>query len=190
VPVGLPHYLGKTWTGTHNWAYGSYTVSGKVLVEGQVSTPLGRYPAVLMRYYYQTDVISYYNYQWETREYGIIAYTNTLNNGMLYVLNQAEPNVANDDYVTQAPSLKASIGPNPFAADLSLALVSKNSHPVSVSIYDLRGRLVSHSKHSLKAGIELQLDLTQEFVSQATGIYFVSITAGTEKLVRKFTKLP
>lgn len=190
VPMGLPHYLGKTWSGTHGWAYGTYTVSGRVLSEGQVSTPLGSYPALLVRYYYHTDVINYYCYQWETKEYGIIAYTMTLNNGMLYVLNQADPNVANEDNVAETPSLKAGIGPNPFTASLSLALVSKASNPVSISIYDLKGRLVSHSEHRLKAGTELNLDLFQDVVGQAAGIYFISINAGEEKLVRKVTKLP
>lgn len=183
----IRNYREGPWTGTHTWAYGTYTVSGKVLSEGQVSTPLGSYPAVLVRYYYQTDVISYYNYQWETRGCGIIAYTMTLNNGMPYILNQADPNVANEDHVATVSSLKASIGPNPFTADLSLALVSKNSYPVSVSIYDLKGRLVSRSEHTLKAETELSLDLSQDFVSQTAGIYFISIKAGEEKLVRKVT---
>ncbi len=189
VPMGLPHYLGKTWSGTHDWAYGTYTVSGKVLSEGQVSTPMGSYEALLVRYYYQTNVISYYYYQWETKEYGIIAYTNTLNDGMLYVLNQADPNVANEDQVAQIPSLKATLGPNPFASDLSLSLESKSSHPVSVSIYDLKGRLVTKSEHTLKAGVETQLDLSQVFTNQAAGLYFVCVKAGNEKLVKKVTKL-
>lgn len=189
VPMGLPHNLGDTWTGMHSWAYGTYTVSGKVLAQGQVSTPLGSYPALLVRYYYQTNVISYYCYQWETKEYGIIAYSNTLNSGMLYVLNQADPNVANEDCVAAAPSLKASLGPNPFSADLSLALVSKASSPVSISIYDLKGRLVAKREHNLKAGTELNLNLTKDLAEQAVGMYFIAIKAGGEKIVRKVTKL-
>lgn len=189
VPAGLPHYLGKTWTGTHSWAYGTYTVSGNVIAEGQVSTPLGSYSALLVRYYYQTNVISYYCYQWETKEYGIIAYTITLNNGMLYVLNQADPNVANDDYLAEAPSLKANISPNPFAGNLSLAVESKSNSPVRVKIYNLRGRLVARSEHSLPAGKELRLDLAEDFACQIPGIYFISIQSGKEKLIRKVTKL-
>lgn len=189
VPMGLPHYLGKTWTGTHDWAYGTYSISGTVLSEGQVSTPLGSYPALLVRYYYQTNVLSYYNYQWETKEYGIIAYTNTLNNGMLYVLNQADPNVVSVNDLVQTPSLKASIGPNPFGSELSLKVISKASSPISISIYDLKGRLVSHYEHSRKAGTELNLDLAQDMANQATGIYFVSIVSGNDKLVRRVTKI-
>jgi hypothetical protein len=190
VPMGLPHYLGKTWTGTHSWAYGTYTVSGKVIAEGQVSTPLGSYPALLVRYYYQTNVLSYYYYQWETKEYGIIAYTITVNDGMLYVLNQADPNVANVDCLAETPSLKATISPNPFAGELSLAVESKSNNSVSVSIYDLKGRIVSRSEHPLPAGKELCLDLAGDFACQKPGIYFISIKAGKEKLLRKVTKLP
>jgi len=190
VPMGLPHNLGDSWIGMHSWAYGTYTVSGDVLAEGQVTTSLGSYPALLVCYHYQTNVISYYNYQWETKEYGIIAYTNTLNNGMLYVLSQADPNVTNEDCLAPAPTLKATIGPNPFAHDLSLTLSSKSSHPVSVSIYNLKGRLVAKSEHTLKAGEETQLDLSHAFANQAAGLYFVSIKAGNEKLVKKVTKLP
>jgi hypothetical protein len=190
VPMGLPHYLGKTWTGTHSWAYGTYNVSGKVIAEGQVTTPLGCYDAELVRYYYQTNVINYYCYQWETKEYGIIAYTITVNEGMLYVLNQAEPNVANVDYLVDAPSLKATISPNPFAGNLCLTVESRNGNPVSVSIYNLRGRIVTRSEHILPAGKELRLDLTKDFACQIPGIYFISVKAGKEKLVRKVTKLP
>jgi len=190
VPMGLPHYLGKTWSGTHSWAYGTYTVSGKVIAEGQVTTPLGSYQAILVRYCYQTNVISYYYYQWETKEYGIIAYTITVNNGMLYVLNQADPNVVSVQDVVAPPSLKASLSPNPFSGDLSLALVTKSASPVSVNVYNLKGRLVAHRQLNLKAGTEMKLDLTPDLAKQAAGIYFISIKAGNEKLVRKVTKLP
>lgn len=189
VPMGLPHYLGKTWTGTHSWAYGSYNVSGKVLAEGQVTTPLGSFAALLVRYYYQTNVISYYYYQWETREYGIIAYAMTLNDGMLYVLNQADPNVANHDSQAPAPSLRASLGPNPFGRELFLSLETKSSDPVSVSIFDLKGRCISRSDYSLQAGEETRLELSPAFADQPVGVYFVSIKSGIDRVVRKVSKL-
>jgi len=189
VPQGLPHYLGKTWSGTHNWAYGTYTISGKVLAEGQISTPLGSYSALLVRYYYQTNALSYYYYQWETKEYGIMAYTITVNDGMLYVLNQADPNVVNAEDEIATPFLKASLSPNPFSGNLSLALETKTTNSVSVSIYNLKGRLVAQHQHNLEAEAELQLDLTDVFANQAAGIYFVCLKAGKEKLLRKVTKL-
>lgn len=190
VPYGLPHnYLGKTWTGTHNWAYGTYTVSGYVLSEGHVSTPLGTFEALLVRYHYQTDVISYYVYQWETGRYGIIAYANTLNEGMLYVLEEGTPNAASDS-VLEAVPLRAVIGPNPFRANLSIALESKRNELVNVGIYDLRGRLIARKEYSLQGGSELHLDLDHEFTSKAAGIYFISIKAETEKVIHKVTKLP
>lgn len=97
--------------------------------------------------------------------------------------------MANDDYVAQAPSLKATIGPNPFSSELSLAVISKADKPVSVSIYDLKGRLVCSGEYSLKAGAELNLDLTRDMANRAVGIYFVSIETGGEKLVKKVTKV-
>lgn len=189
VPIGLPHYLGKSWTGTHNWAYGTYTVSGNVISEGQISTPLGSFQAILVRYLYQTNAISYYVYQWETTQYGIIAYALTVNDGMLYVLNQAEPNTI-ADWVVEVPPLKTVIGPNPFKVDLSLSLESKRNEVANVSIYDLRGRLVARKEHSLQGGSELHIDLVQEFASKAAGIYFISIKAETEKVIHKVTILP
>lgn len=190
VPMGLPHYVGKTWTGTHSWQYGSYTVSGKVISEGQITTPLGSYAAVCVRFYYQTNAISYYYYQWETKEYGIIAYVITVNGGMLYVLNQADSNVANDDNVAEFPTLKATTSPNPFANELRLTLKSETDSPARLTIYDLRGRAISERLISLSKDSETELELGEAFLDQAPGIYILTVRAGKEKLTRKITKLP
>lgn len=140
IPHGLPHTLGKTWQGTHTWAYGTYTVSGKVLSEGTITIPLGTFPALCVSYHYVSTYIDYYLYQWETAEYGIVAYANTLNGNMLYVLEEAEANgsAVEDNLVEGVPGLK--IYPNPVSDKIWIKAPAQGNW--DISLYDIRGRKV------------------------------------------------
>ena len=142
IPMGLPHYLGKTWQGTHSWQYGSYTVSGSVISEGQLNTPLGSYSALCVRYYYQNSYSNYNCYQWETREYGIMAYAIDLNGGMLYVLNQADQNVAISDPELIPSVPEFSFGPNPFNSEFKISFKDASSSPAEICIFNLKGQLL------------------------------------------------
>ena len=145
IPNGLPHFLGKTWQGDHAYTYGSYHVAGKVISEGTISTHLGSFPALLIRYLYSTSSFSYYVYQWETLEYGITAYALTLNGGMLHVLHQATPNVVATSEAL-APSIDhLNIYPNPSNGDFTLGFHLQKASPIQVKIYNLRGQLL-HSQ--------------------------------------------
>lgn len=180
IPNGLPHYLNKTWQGTHSYPYGSYSVSCKVISEGSITIPLGTFPALCIRYYYSTSNYSYYYYQWETAEYGIVAYSMTVNGGMLYVLEQAEPNVTDvdDDLLTAIPGFRAY--PNPVRDYLWVKWDSPNSDAWQFDLYDLRGRKVRDlGKHSVVAvGKELRLDLTGNMLGN--GVYILKATKGKQ----------
>ena len=184
IPMGLPHYPGKTWQGTHSWQYGTYTVDGKVISEGQISTPLGSDPAVCVRYYYQNNVNNYYFYQWETREYGIMAYTITLNGGMLYVLNQADQNVAVNDPELIPSALDYSYGPNPFIQELTITLKDASSSPVDLSVYNIKGQRLFHRQYLRTSEIvwDGKDDASNEL---SKGIYLLRISRdGNSRTVR------
>lgn len=175
IPMGLPHYLGKTWQGTHIYEYGTYTVTGNVISEGTISTHLGTFPALCVRYHYTSSTFSYYYYQWETQEYGITAYTNDLNGGMLYVLEQADPNQVSVQDSSLSPELKLSVYPNPARDKLWIKSSGDVPMRYSLSLYDLRGRLVAVSGDlilSKQAGA-YPVDLLRP--SLPTGIYFLQI---------------
>lgn len=175
IPMGLPHYPGKTWQGSHSWQYGTYTVSGKVISEGQLSTPLGSYPAICVRYYYQYNAGNYYFYQWETREYGIMAYTITLNGGMLYVLNQAEQNVAVSDPELSPSAPVFSFGPNPFSQELKLSFKDASPSPAEISVFNLKGQLVRRWQNFRSS--ELIWDGTDAASRElAAGVYLLRIS--------------
>ncbi|HNX00135.1 MAG TPA: T9SS type A sorting domain-containing protein [Candidatus Cloacimonadota bacterium] len=175
IPTGLPHYLNKTWTSTNTWTYGTYVITGKVIAEGSLTTHWGTHQAVLVRYYYTTTSLSYYCYQWETKEYGIEAYTNTLNGGMLYVLNEAEPNsVPNSDATVTPSPFNVTVYPNPAQRVVNLKLNKTTDEPISLQIYNIRGELV-HSENKVQT-TQLHWDMkdsNDKIVS--AGIYFYRI---------------
>lgn len=193
IPMGLPHYLGKTWQGTHSWTYGTYNVSGRVISEGTITTALGSFPAICVRYHYQTNSFSYDNYQWETEEYGISAYALDLNGGMLYVLNQAEPNVAVDDSALVPQSLSADISPNPFRDKICISLKGGNAGQNTVCIYNIRGQKLFEQRYSDSEAKSIEIDLAQQSLDVSAmpcGVYLLSVESGASRIVRRMTRLP
>lgn len=171
IPTGLPHSLGKTWQGNHAYTYGSYSVSGKVISEGTISTPLGTFPALCVRYHYSTTNFNYYNYQWESEVYGVMAYSLTINGGMLYVLHEATPNVTpvQDDCLAGIPRLESY--PNPVRKALTVKTPQASSPLWQFSLYDLRGRKVLDlgTHNAASTGSEINLDLSPSQLP--SGIY-------------------
>lgn len=181
IPNGLPHYLGKIWQGNHAWAYGSYSIQGKVISEGTLSTHLGSFPALCVRYHYQTTNFSYYYYQWESTQYGIMAYALDLNGGMLYVLESAQANeVAGDDpAVAGLPALRAH--PDPSGGSFCLQFQQKHSARVDLSVYNLRGQKVFQRDYGiLPAGAnELAVDIMASGQSPLpAGVYLLRLKHG------------
>lgn len=180
IPNGLPHYLNKTWQGTHAYQYGSYSVDCKVISEGTISIPLGTFPALCIRYYYSTTSYNYYYYQWETAEYGIVAYSMTVNGGMLYVLEQAEPNVTpvDDALITAIPRL--SVYPNPARNALWVKLADSGNASWHFDLYDLRGRKVLDlgKVSPAEAANDLRLDIGGSI--PGSGVYILRASNGTQ----------
>jgi len=182
IPTGLPHYLGKTWQGNHAWTYGSYNISGKVISEGTVSTHLGSFEALCVRYHYSGTNFSYYYYQWETAEYGIIAYTTTLIDGMLYVLESASPNevATQDEYQEASPGLSAY--PNPARDVILIKAPADDASAWRISLYDLRGRRLLDLKGQSPAELSAGQSLDLKGLKLASGIYLLRAENGSRKL--------
>ena len=181
IPTGLPHYLGKTWQGTHAYTYGNYSVQGKVISQGIATTHLGSFPALCIRYLYSTTNFSYYCYQWETAEYGIIAYSFTLNDGMLYVLHEAEANSVFTHDSAASPLFSAAIYPNPSHGTISLDFELKQPANLRISLFNLRGqKLYSRDYHALLPGRQrLEAVLKDSSGSRLPkGLYTVKLDTG------------
>ncbi|MBW8887027.1 MAG: hypothetical protein JF616_04635 [Fibrobacteres bacterium] len=78
ISMGLPHSVGKTWSSSYTYNGTAQSQDGKVIADGTITTKLGSFPAILVKY--QTGSTPTYNF--ETKEYGRIAYF-ALNNLMV-----------------------------------------------------------------------------------------------------------
>ncbi|HPN39936.1 MAG TPA: T9SS type A sorting domain-containing protein [Candidatus Cloacimonadota bacterium] len=173
IPTGLPHTPGKTWQGNHTYTYGSYTVTGKVISEGTISTPLGSYQALCVHYHYNTTNFNYDIYQWETEVYGIIAYALSLNGGMLYVLEEATPNVTALEDACLVPIPRLKVYPNPVQDFLKVITPQSLSSQWDISLYDLRGRKVKDFGNHLVPPSESEIRLEINPGELPYGIYIL-----------------
>jgi len=93
---------------------------------------------------------------------------------------------------TVETSLVEALGPNPFTHSLRLTLaVAPEDLPLSVGIYDVRGRLVRTMVNSdLTGRVTLDWDGFDEFGNRAaSGAYFISISSAATTQVRKVVLL-
>ncbi len=189
VPTGLPHFFNQTWQGTYNYTseYGSvdYTISGSVIAEGQLTTHWGTHSAVLVKFHYSSNT-EYDAYQWETKEYGIEVFSNSLNGGLVYVLNEAQPNiVASDDQIASPIIQKVTVYPNPSKDIINLQVSTKQPDNLDVSIYNIKGELVFQDKQTANRTITWNgKNLKQNKVMP--GIYFYRIDLGRQIATGKF----
>lgn len=176
MPAGLPHFLGKTWQGTHTYTYGGHSIDAKVISEGVVSTHLGTFPALCVRYSYTSQYLTYSCYQWETAEYGIIAYTTDVNGGMLYVLHEANPWVAISDNTVPSVIPSLSVYPNPAKDYISIVLNGAKAGQTRIELYNLRGqRLYVSDLNVHKDGIvATSLDIAD--IAKTSGIYLLRLS--------------
>lgn len=101
------------------------------------------------------------------------------------------PTSAEDPLEIPVPQFMiASAYPNPFADDASIAFVAKETLPLSVSIYNLRGQLMREEELVLRAG-------NSEYVwdgkdsrgtETAAGIYFLRARSGRDTQVIKLNR--
>jgi len=188
IPNGLPHYLGKIWQGNHAWAYGSYSIQGKVISEGTLSTHLGSFPALCVRYHYQTTNFSYYYYQWESTQYGIMAYALDLNGGMLYVLESAQANEVAGDDPAAIMSPEIHIWPNPATNRFCVSFTQSHAKKAIINLYNLRGQTLYRRDYGLIPAGKPVLDVVipnsiEEIL--ATGIYLVKLESSAGVFYRR-----
>jgi hypothetical protein len=132
--MGLPHYVGKTWSSTYTVSGYSQTQNAKVIAEGTVITGLGSFQAVLVKITSNTTNTSYV---WETKEYGPIAYAYTPNN-YIYVMTSGTRNVG-VKFKPVTGSSKQSI----FSCQSIPGFISIESKlPAHVQVYSVNGKLL------------------------------------------------
>jgi YD repeat-containing protein len=100
-----------------------------------------------------------------------------------------EQTTANADNTTPALSgLQITASPNPFTAELSIQIKSRQSQPALVSIYNLRGQLIRNV--SAQTNSKLSWDGTDDMQNQvAQGMYLIKVTSGSETTSAKVLKL-
>jgi len=80
--------------------------------------------------------------------------------------------------------LKVDLSPNPTTADVQLSYVSTIEAPITVSVTDVTGVVVyTHEYTKSKVGT-----LVLPTAQYAAGIYMVTFTSGTNKVVRQLVK--
>ncbi len=176
IPTGLPHRLNKTWQGTSSYGMGSYAITGLVVSTGTVTTVLGTFPAVMVRYYYNGGALAYYAYQWETVEYGIVAMANTLNGGILYVCNQATQNSAVDENFAQPLQFKlGDVYPNPTNGSATIRLSIPTKTQMRISVVNLLGEEVGQIANGAIGAGERRFSFGTEQL--ASGNYWIVVNA-------------
>ena len=73
--------------------------------------------------------------------------------------------------------------PNPAKDELHLRFVLNASQEVSISIFDAKGSLVSHSYHGIL--VPSEHDIPIDLSGWERGLYFLRFTAGSHQLSRK-----
>ena len=75
--------------------------------------------------------------------------------------------------------------PNPVSDQLQITVQLDDAQPVSVSFYDVTGKLVFHTDENVNADEELlQYDVSR----LPQGIYVAELKTAKEKMVQKFIK--
>jgi hypothetical protein len=132
--MGLPHYVGKTWSSTYTVSGYSQTQNAKVIAEGTVITGLGSFQAVLVKITSNTTNTSYV---WETKEYGPIVYAYTPNN-YIYVMTSGT-RIVGVKFKPVTGSSKQSI----FSCQSIPGFISIESKlPAHVPVYSVNGKLL------------------------------------------------
>ncbi len=187
IPNGMPHRLNKTWQGNYSYGSGTYNIVGTVISSGTSTSHYGTFPTLLVRYNYSSGTFSYQAYQWETQEYGIIAQANTLNGGMLYVLNEATPNTGIDEIQFSLPEA-ISLGspyPNPANGSVTVPISLPHNLSMQVKVVDLLGReVLTLSRGNIAAGNHSFSFGTDRL---ASGNYLISVQSNQQQWVQPLT---
>lgn len=91
IPMRFPHNLGNSHTSDHGLGGQTITVNADVLAQGTANLAIGSFEALLVRIEYAYPNFSFFYYQWETVEHGIVAEALVNNyNDVLFVLNSTQ----------------------------------------------------------------------------------------------------
>lgn len=164
VSMGFPHTYEKEWSGSHDFSHGTYTIDGKVIATGVAKTMFGTFDALLVRYQY-SGWSSYEWYQWETREYGIVAKAMTgLASGM-FVLKEAESN-----NITSVVFEEGNLDEESLITLTENHLTIASKEPLqSVSLLSTQGRVVQHVEAAKRTNVYFDTK------SLAKGLYVVQM---------------
>lgn len=102
------------------------------------------------------------------------------------------PPVSNADTALLPAPLQLGIFPNPMRQSGTISYVLKQSEPMELAVYDLKGRKVSSLRQQYQAAGEHSIawDVrSDEGKALANGIYFLRLTAGDQSTTRKLMVL-
>ncbi len=91
--------------------------------------------------------------------------------------------VENSDNIVVPKLFNLSTYPNPFSNNLSLRIDSKSTSPVKISLYNLKGELLSTTIGKSNA------DLNLNNSALSSGIYFLKATQGNISITKKVLKI-
>ena len=92
----------------------------------------------------------------------------------------------NEPAVTQLPN-GFKVMPNPFYNSIQVNFLSANNALATVQVFDLMGRVLSQENVQLAQGAYMQLPVSS-LLSQAAGVYVVSVNDGTQSFFTRIVK--
>ncbi|MDZ4121782.1 MAG: T9SS type A sorting domain-containing protein, partial [Candidatus Cloacimonadaceae bacterium] len=112
--------------------------------------------------------------------------------GTKYTSIKANSVSVNDPSLSPAALLVKNLYPNPFRDQQSLIVKSAASLPLSIKVYDLRGRLVANVFEGKSTGMEQLIEwngASQQGSKLPTGLYLIRIQSGREQKTLKTIKV-
>ncbi len=104
---------------------------------------------------------------------------------LFYALNAEDINIDENLSVDESALENFSLYPNPTSGIVNLEFITTNSSKVSVSVYDLRGRLVAGKEFNNQGGT---FNETFDYSSLNSGMYFITVKNGDRKVTSKLLK--
>ena len=104
---------------------------------------------------------------------------------LFYALNAADIIIDEDLSVDDTALEDFSLYPNPTTGVVNLEFITNTSSKVSVSVYDLRGRMVAGKEFNNQGGTFKE---TFDYSSLNSGMYFITVKNGNRKVTSKLLK--
>ncbi|HBY67600.1 MAG TPA: peptidase, partial [Flavobacteriaceae bacterium] len=104
---------------------------------------------------------------------------------LFYALNAADIIIDEDLSVDETALENFSLYPNPTTGVVNLEFITNTTSKVSVSVYDLRGRMVAGKEFNNQGGTFKE---TFDYSSLNSGMYFITVKNGNRKVTSKLLK--